>query len=171
MKFSQRMISRYFLAKNITNLNLVPSLQNIKETNLTYLLFATGTIVLVGGDSKKQIMESIKVFRNTCERILNDNKIKIYNFKITNFCCASNFGYQIDLVKMAAAFPAQVSYETEVFINSKFRQLNENTNKSIIFTVTHKGHVFCTGINCRNNIKSEFRKLYEKIKPFFKQKC
>ena len=69
---------------------------------------------------------------------------------------------------MVEAFPANVSYETENFVNSKFEQFNEKTNKSIIFTVTHKGYVFCTGINSKNKIVVEFRKFLKKIQPFFK---
>ena len=161
-KFDELFSSKVFNKSKFSAL-----IAKFKGTKLTFLLFSSGTVVLVGGKTQKHIKESIKEFINLLNNIYSV-KIEVTHYKITNFCCAADFKKQIDLVSLTRAFPLCTSYETELFVNARFKQYNEMTKKVVIFTISHKGNVFCTGLSERKNINDEFNKLYNTLEPFFK---
>ena len=161
-KFDELFSSKVFNKSKFSAL-----IAKFKGTKLTFLLFSSGTIVLVGGKSQTHIKESIKEFKNLLNIIYNV-KIEITHYKITNYCCAADFKRRIDIVSLAKEFPLCTSYETELFVNARFKQYNEMTKQNVIFTISHKGNVFCTGVSDRKNINNEFNKLYTTLKPFFK---
>ena len=133
-----------------------------KETNLTFLIFKTGTVCLVGGRSRQQLKNA------TYDLVYLLRTIGLYSanvneYRLTNICVATNFNKRIDLIKLAENKPLQVSYETEIFVNAKYKQ------NGYVFTITHRGNAFCTGFKNKESIKEQMKILYKDLKPYFKE--
>ena len=131
------------------------------NTKLTFLIFRTGTVVMVGAKSRKQSLHAANDLVYLLRLLSRYNAI-VSCFHVTNYCFSAKLGQSIDLNKMKQDFPKQLFYEIELFINAKFH-LNKYK-----YTITHKGKIFGTGFKNKSLIKPHLKQLITLIKPYYR---
>ena len=132
-----------------------------RETKLTFLIFHTGTCVVTGGQKQYTIKRAVNDFIRHLKTV-GFYRARNSKFKFTNFCISSNLNKNINLDKLSKEKPQQTSYFIELFVNAKYKFQGK------IFTITHKGRVFTTGLKTKKGLKKLIKELRAELKPYFK---
>lgn len=128
---------------------------------LTFLIFRNGKIIVIGAKSEDQARECSNVLVDEMRNKLRANYV-MKDFKITNICCSSEIPYKLDLLKIAKDDPLNTMYETEIFVNLKYKFNN------IKYTISHNGKIFATGFKSQSQAQENFDVLFEFLKIYAK---
>ena len=129
------------------------------ETNLTFLIFKTGNIIITGAKDKCQVNDAIN------DLVLMLNLIghvdaKIIEWKITNYCAKFEFNNNINIERLIENRMTQCEYEPEIFANLKYKL---NGHK---FTICRHGCIFATGFKNIRELNKNFKQISKQIDPF-----
>ena len=130
-----------------------------KPSNLTYLIFSTGNIIICGGKTKNQIEQSTEKFIITLQKLYTN--AKIVELKFTNICCSIDFNTKIDLIKLYNDRKYQSSFEKELFVNLQYIFNGKH------WTITNNGKVFAVGFKDHDKIVEYFENIKNDIKMYF----
>ena len=127
----------------------------------TFLLFSTGSVVIVGATSRDQLFDASEDLMRDLQHYSPEFGDFI-DYRITNVCCSSEVPFSIDLIRMCQSENGHCSYEQEIIPNMIYHF------EGIKFTICHSGKFYAPGFKSEDEARDKFRRVSEILQQYEK---
>ncbi len=139
----------------------------IRNPRVTALVFSTGKVVLTGAKSEHDSFQAAKIYFKTIQKIQEQSKLELTDFKIQNIVACGDAGFSIKLESLKEQHMkfARCHYEPELFPGLIYK-LEVPKVTLLIFT---SGKIMLVGAKARKDVYVALQKIYPVLFTFRKQ--